>query len=161
MSESPVIVDVRQDEPSANSITESIPQQIIAGLKRPTDHKNLPTLLLYNERGLRLYDDITTEAPEYYLFAAEEEILKAHADDIVQIMHSREGEILPGEVVVELGAGYVHPSVPDLLYVYQRHIHMNYAYEAVNMSDLRCSYNLIAGICRYFKSYLRRYLDKN
>ena len=44
-------------------------------------------MLLYDERGLRLYDDITTEVPEYYyLFRAEEEILKTNADDIVQTM---------------------------------------------------------------------------
>jgi uncharacterized SAM-dependent methyltransferase len=81
-----------------------IPQQIRDGLYRPCGHKQLPTILLYDERGLRLYDDITTEAPEYYLFTAEEEILKSNAKDIVRAMH-RETQISSDEVVVELGAG--------------------------------------------------------
>jgi L-histidine Nalpha-methyltransferase / hercynylcysteine S-oxide synthase len=103
MPAKPEIVDVRFDGRTTG--TDDICQQIVTGLNQSANNKTLPTLLLYNERGLRLYDDITTEAPEYYLFAAEEEILKTHADEIVQSMHSREGEVLPGEVVLELGAG--------------------------------------------------------
>ena len=102
MAGKPDIVDVRFDEHTSR---DDICQQILTGLNQPTNKKTLPTLLLYNERGLRLYDDITTEAREYYLFAAEEEILKRHADEIVQTMHSVEDKVLPGEVVVELGAG--------------------------------------------------------
>jgi uncharacterized SAM-dependent methyltransferase len=105
MSANPEIVDVRFDERTTSIATDEIRQQILTGLNQPAHKRTLPTLLLYNERGLRLYDDITTEAPEYYLFAAEEDILKTHADEIVQAMHSREGEVSPGEVVLELGAG--------------------------------------------------------
>ena len=84
-------------------------QQILDGLSRPVGEKEMPTMLLYDERGLRLYDDITTAAPEYYLFGAEEEILKRHADQIVRTMHSRSSHGGPAadEVVLELGAGYV------------------------------------------------------
>jgi len=95
----PEIIDVRL------LTTTDMGQQILTGLNQPVNRKTLPTLLLYNEGGLRLYDDITTEAPAYYLFGAEEEILKVHADEIVQVMHSKEGEVLPGEIVLELGAG--------------------------------------------------------
>lgn len=108
------IVDVRAatehvtgGKDDESQISASIAGQILTGLSQPTNQKTLPTLLLYNERGLRLYDQITTGAPEYYLFSAEEEILKEHADDIIRVMHSREGDILPGEVVLELGAGCV------------------------------------------------------
>jgi len=86
-------------------------KEILDGLSRPEGQKTLPTMLLYDERGLRLYDDITTAAPEYYLFGAEEEILKNHADEIVSTMHpqaSQGGSDATGqEVVLELGAGYV------------------------------------------------------
>ena len=100
------IVDVRVDENRNNDSDTNLGRDILAGLDKPPNQKTLPTLILYNERGLRLYDDITTEAPEYYLFGAEEEILKKHADEISQVIHSREdGQILPGEAVVELGAG--------------------------------------------------------
>ncbi|KIM89427.1 hypothetical protein PILCRDRAFT_813358 [Piloderma croceum F 1598] len=116
MPTKPQIVDVRLDERTVTTGTDDICQQILTGLKQPVNEKTLPTLLLYNERGLRLYDDITTEAPEYYLFAAEEEILKTHADEIVRVMHSRgEGEILLGEVVLELGAGALRKTSHVLL----------------------------------------------
>jgi uncharacterized SAM-dependent methyltransferase len=105
MAYKPEILNVRMHETEAHT-SDNIYHQIQEGLFRPTGHKSLPTLLLYNESGLRLYDDITTEAPEYYLFGAEENILKKHADEIVQVMHSRdEGEVIRNEVVLELGAG--------------------------------------------------------
>lgn len=78
-------------------------KQIMDGLSRPTGEKEMPTMLLYDEKGLRLYDDITTAAPEYYLFSAEEEILKKYADEIVRTMHSKGTS--SDEVVLELGAG--------------------------------------------------------
>lgn len=85
---------------------QAIRQAIVDGLDRPTGQKQLPTLLLYDERGLRLYDDITTEVPEYYLFGAEEEILRTKADEIVRIMHDGGGGgVQPDEVVLELGSG--------------------------------------------------------
>lgn len=98
------IIDIRaRGEPSFGS---SIRDQIALGLAQPVGYKTLPTLLLYDERGLRIYDEITTDASEYYLFPAEEEILKSKADEIVRIMHSviPEGDPMD-EVVVELGAG--------------------------------------------------------
>jgi uncharacterized SAM-dependent methyltransferase len=82
-----------------------IPTQIIDGLLRPSGYKQLPTILLYDERGLRLYDDITTEVPQYYLFGAEEEILKKHADEIIQAMHCGIGSVFTSEAILELGAG--------------------------------------------------------
>ena len=85
-------------------VVSDIPDQIIAGLSEPFGQKYIPTMMLYDERGLRLYDDITTAAPEYYLFPAEEEILKANADDIVQTMlHG--ADVTTDEIVLELGAG--------------------------------------------------------
>ncbi|KIJ62537.1 hypothetical protein HYDPIDRAFT_41690 [Hydnomerulius pinastri MD-312] len=104
------ILDVRHIHRSSalagdSNVTVNISDEIIKGLTAPFNGKTLPTLLLYDERGLRLYDTITTSAPEYYLFAAEEGILKKHASDVVEVMHSRTGGIIPGEVILELGAG--------------------------------------------------------
>ncbi|EJF63190.1 hypothetical protein DICSQDRAFT_55495 [Dichomitus squalens LYAD-421 SS1] len=95
-------IHTRVSPPSGASIRD----QIVSGLSQPVGGKTLPTLLLYDERGLRLYDEITTDAAEYYLFPAEEEILKNKADGIVRVMHSgiANGELVD-EVVVELGAG--------------------------------------------------------
>jgi uncharacterized SAM-dependent methyltransferase len=89
---------------SRSSDRLDILQQLRDGLSRPPGHKRIPTMLLYDERGLKLYDDLTMEAPEYYLFPAEEEILKNKADEIVRAMH-REAQISSDANVVELGAG--------------------------------------------------------
>jgi uncharacterized SAM-dependent methyltransferase len=100
------IVDVRQniDAPGAD-----LAAQVVSGLSAPSGSRTLPTLLLYDEQGLRLYDDITTMAPEYYLFAAEEEILKNHGQDIVRAIRSagQSADLAGGdrEVILELGAG--------------------------------------------------------
>jgi uncharacterized SAM-dependent methyltransferase len=104
MALKPEIIDVRIRQNGQG--LAGLGKQVVDGLLRPSGCRNLPTQLLYDTRGLHLYDDITTLVPEYYLFGAEEEILKSHADDIVQVMHARwGGGVLPGEVVLELGAG--------------------------------------------------------
>lgn len=48
--------------------------------------RSVPTVVLYDEIGLRLYDKITAEAPEYYLFNDELNLLKAHGKEIAQCM---------------------------------------------------------------------------
>jgi uncharacterized SAM-dependent methyltransferase len=90
-------------EPSAMNLRE----QVLEGLSKPAGQRSLPTMLLYDERGLRLYDDITTQAPEYYLFGAEEDILKAHASEIASAMRGGLAVGAPpqDEIVLELGAG--------------------------------------------------------
>lgn len=99
------IINVRTAHSASNGEPD-LRMDIVAGLSNPTRLKSLPTMLLYDERGLRLYDDITTKAPEYYLFPAEEEILKNHASDIVRVMHAQDdGRLKSDEAVVELGAG--------------------------------------------------------
>ena len=97
------VVDIRNRSSNQSGLLV-IRSEIVKGLSRPTGQKTLPTLLLYDERGLQLYDELTTNVPEYYLFAAEEEILKRHADQIVRAMHGNVEHPNEG-VVVELGAG--------------------------------------------------------
>jgi len=106
------IIDVRTQNPlSAGSgdVGNNAPVAIISGLSKPTHQRTLPTLLLYSETGLRIYDELTIKAAEYYLFGAEEEILKKHGDEIARAMHSR--GCIEGESVVELGAGQVISSM--------------------------------------------------
>lgn len=97
----PLILDVRETIDRV-SCSPSTADAIIDGLSKPPGARSLPTLLVYNERGLRLYDDLTTKAPEYYLFGCEEQILIDHADDIVATMKATQRV---DEVVIELGAG--------------------------------------------------------
>lgn len=103
----PQIIDVRIPDDVQHALADGdVRDQVIAGLSRPDGQKTMPTLLLYDEHGLKLYDAITTNCHEYYLFPAEEQILKDNADEIVRLMHgSNAGFITEGEVVLELGAG--------------------------------------------------------
>jgi len=58
--------------------------------------KQLPPVYFYDDRGSRLFDQIT-RLPEYYPTRAERAILEAHAKDMV--------EAAGADVLVELGAG--------------------------------------------------------
>ncbi len=92
------IVDIR----NRSEVAVDLQKQILEGLSRPIGERELPTVLLYDQRGLRLYDEIITNAPEYYLFPAEEEILKDNALNIAKLMQP---ELATAQVVLELGAG--------------------------------------------------------
>lgn len=58
--------------------------------------KQLSPVWFYDDRGSELFDEIT-RLPEYYLTAAEREILERHAHDIVQTAKA--------DTLVELGSG--------------------------------------------------------
>ena len=95
------ILDIRFQD-AAHQLAD----QIVKGLDAPFNEKTLPNRIQYDEVGLLLYDKFSSETPEYYLFGLEMEILKAHRDEIVQVMHSHsENAIVPGEAIIELGAG--------------------------------------------------------
>ena len=93
VSTSPEIIDIR------SSTAIDLKKAIIAGLKEcpPT----LPTLILYDEPGLKLFEKITY-LDEYYLTNCEIAILKSKSDEIVKRLGLKEGGI-----VVELGSGWV------------------------------------------------------
>lgn len=101
---SPEILNIRGRDNGAGSLPD-LRAQVWDGLSKPIGERWLPTMLLYDERGLRLYDDLTTNACEYYLFGAEEGILKKSADDIITLIHQDNALATTDEVVLELGAG--------------------------------------------------------
>lgn len=74
---------------------------ILDSLNRPLHQKAIPTFVLYDKRGLRIFDEIT-HLDEYYLTNAEMRILENRADQIATRLNH-------GSVLIELGAGYVHP----------------------------------------------------
>jgi L-histidine Nalpha-methyltransferase len=67
--------------------------------------KQLPTVWLYDERGSRLYEEIT-RLPEYYLPRREREILRVRAAEIAARTQAR--------MLVELGAGAAKNTRPLL-----------------------------------------------
>lgn len=87
------ILDIRRDREEHSLIND-----IYNGL-RPANggEKRLPTLLLYDEKGLKLFERITY-LEEYYLTNAEIEVLERHADAIAK-------RLQPGSIVLELGSG--------------------------------------------------------
>ena len=88
------IIDIRQQELDF-SLLDEIHKRL-----RPTEkpEKTLPTLLLYDEKGLKLFEDITY-LEEYYLTNAEIEVLTKYAVNIAQYIQD-------GSLIVELGSGY-------------------------------------------------------
>ncbi|KAF9901749.1 hypothetical protein BX616_002167 [Lobosporangium transversale] len=82
-----------------------LPKMIISGLcpAAPGAPKTIPTMVLYDDRGLQLFDDITY-LDEYYLTQDEIDILERDGDKIVEL-------IPDNSVVVELGAGSLRKTV--------------------------------------------------
>ena len=92
-SASAQIIDIRRDREQLSLIEE-----IRKGLRPENgEPKTLPTLLLYDEKGLKLFEDITY-LDQYYLTNAEIELLERHAQDIASHLKS-------GSVLIELGSG--------------------------------------------------------
>ena len=87
------IIDIRSDAAGIE-----LKQEILKGLKPQNgEKKTLPTLLLYDEAGLRLFEEITY-LDEYYLTNQEIWILENYADRIA--------ERIPNDsLIVELGSG--------------------------------------------------------
>jgi hypothetical protein len=71
---------------------------ILESLDKPLHHKFIPTYILYDKKGLQLFDQITQLDDEYYLTGAELDILQTKSDDIVDRLQN-------GSVIFELGAG--------------------------------------------------------
>src|SRR5947208_493451 len=88
------IVDIRR-----NGIDHSILDDMLAKLQ-PAEgkEKRMPTLLLYDSAGLRIFEEITY-LDEYYLTNAEIEVLEMYAEQIAQ-------RIQPGSMLIEMGSGY-------------------------------------------------------
>jgi L-histidine Nalpha-methyltransferase len=79
---------------SADEVRQQMRGDAIKGLQgRP---KSIPPVWFYDERGSRLFEEIT-QLPEYYPTRAERALLEAHAPDIA--------ELSKADTLVELGAG--------------------------------------------------------
>lgn len=89
------IIEIHQ-----NNFDTSLAKDIYAGLDTPNGEKRtLPTLILYDSEGLRLFEEITY-LDEYYLTNAEIDVLTTHAKRIVE-------QIPENSQLVELGSGSV------------------------------------------------------
>ncbi|KAF5583029.1 TAD2-tRNA-specific adenosine deaminase 2 [Fusarium pseudocircinatum] len=88
----PSIIDIRGEHVEIN-----LKDQIASMFNPDEGPRKLPTLLLYNEKGLQIFEDITY-LDEYYLTNYEIEILKKSSAEIAS-------QIPEGSMVIELGSG--------------------------------------------------------
>ncbi|KAK4191955.1 hypothetical protein QBC35DRAFT_470231 [Podospora australis] len=86
------IIDIRRVE-----LKDNLKAEILSQFSAKDGPRRLPTLLLYDERGLQLFEKITY-LEEYYLTNDEIEVLKSSAADIVKGIPS-------GAMIIELGSG--------------------------------------------------------
>jgi L-histidine Nalpha-methyltransferase / hercynylcysteine S-oxide synthase len=87
------IIDIRKGRAEY-----SILHDIKTGLRPRIGHrKTLPTLLLYDVNGLRLFEKITY-LEEYYLTNTEIKVLEEYAGHIAE-------RIKPNSIILELGSG--------------------------------------------------------
>lgn len=73
----------------------NLKEEIVKGLQQ--DQPCLPQLLLWNDRGLKLFDELS-QNPAYYLNEKEVGILQSYADEIAACIPSN-------SLLVELGSG--------------------------------------------------------
>ncbi|KAI9490730.1 hypothetical protein BDB00DRAFT_875060 [Zychaea mexicana] len=98
--------DIRKKPPTPPASTDhsldafngdDLVDTILESLDKPAGSKSIPTFVLYDTRGLQLFDEIT-HLDDYYLTNAEMGILKERADQLAARLHD-------GSVIIELGAG--------------------------------------------------------
>ena len=87
------IIDIRQGGFDV-SLVDQIRQKLNPAKGQ---ERRMPTLLLYDEEGLQLFEQITY-LEEYYLTNDEIETLTTHAEAIARL-------IQPGSQLIELGSG--------------------------------------------------------
>ncbi|KAK2763273.1 hypothetical protein FQN54_009909 [Arachnomyces sp. PD_36] len=114
------IVEIHQ-----NDFDTSLVKDIYNGLNvEKGEGRTLPTLLLYDSEGLRLFEEITY-LDEYYLTNAEIEVLTTHAKTIVE-------KIPENSQLVELGSGNLR-KIEILLNEFER-VGKNVEYFALDLS---------------------------
>ncbi|KIY03944.1 uncharacterized protein Z520_00636 [Fonsecaea multimorphosa CBS 102226] len=114
------ILDIRSDN-ADQSLLETLKGSLNPPKGQP---RTFPTLLLYDEKGLKLFEEITY-LDEYYLTNAEIDTLTRHASKIVE-------QIPPGARLVELGSGNLR-KVNILLEAFEK-ANKNVEYYALDLS---------------------------
>ncbi|GAA5881500.1 hypothetical protein JCM3774_000137 [Rhodotorula dairenensis] len=130
-SSSPSSLGESEDAASTNATSEApsdpLREQIIAGLigtSKPTVpgqtdkdaafayRRSIPTMTLYSERGLSIYEEIT-KTKAYYPFEAEKEILEKYGDEIACRMFGLPSSLLVSNDPIRDGDEQHEPSEPS------------------------------------------------
>lgn len=89
------VVDIREDK-RGKSLEKMLRAGLGGGVSGQDPHK-FPGLLLWDQRGLQLFEGITY-SDDYYLTESEIEIFQQHGQEMAK-------KIAPGTVLIELGSG--------------------------------------------------------
>ncbi|KAI7904403.1 uncharacterized protein BX663DRAFT_504955 [Cokeromyces recurvatus] len=92
---------------------------ILDSLDKPLNHKSIPTFILYDKKGLQLFDQITQLDDEYYLTGAEHDILVTYSTEIVDRLQD-------GSVIFELGAGSLRKTQVILNAIEKKKVRVTY-----------------------------------
>ncbi|KAK4134628.1 hypothetical protein BT67DRAFT_496404 [Trichocladium antarcticum] len=92
-------LDIRSSESSHTSILDNLDSRTLDGLSQPPGRKLLPSLLIWDEKGQTLYDDIL-DTEDYYPFRIENKLIKREVNEIASTIAASGPDLL-----VELGAG--------------------------------------------------------
>ncbi|KAI8635897.1 hypothetical protein BD408DRAFT_377738 [Parasitella parasitica] len=92
---------------------------ILESLDKPADHKSIPTYILYDKKGLQLFDQITQLDDEYYLTGAELDILVRRSEEMVDRLQD-------GSAIFELGAGALRKTQVVLRAIEKKRVHVTY-----------------------------------
>lgn len=98
------VLDIRGSKESLSSIPH-LRAAILEGLLKPPGNRTFPSETLYDEVGLKMYNDgMKAWAEWYYPMEAERQILELYGSDIAKLFNtSAKGKA----VLIELGAGCV------------------------------------------------------
>lgn len=94
------IIDIRLSRASPLDLDS----QTLEGLRQPYGSKFLPSLLLWDDKGKSLYDDILATT-HYYPYHVENELLERKIHEIASVIASSGTDL-----VVELGSGNMHKT---------------------------------------------------
>lgn len=97
----PQIIDIRSSRDSPLDLDS----QTLEGLCQPYGSKFLPSLLLWDDKGKSLYEDILA-TKHYYPFHVEKELLEQHMHEIAASIASSGTDML-----VELGSGNMNKTI--------------------------------------------------
>ncbi|OJJ51143.1 hypothetical protein ASPZODRAFT_324979 [Penicilliopsis zonata CBS 506.65] len=125
------IVEIRQE-----NFEFSLAEDIYNGIKLSENGtRSLPTMLLYDAKGLNLFEEITY-LDEYYLTNTEIEVLETHAQRIVE-------RIPANAQLVELGSGNLR-KIEILLKEFERtEKHVHYYALDLSLSELKRTFSEI------------------
>lgn len=90
------MIDIRSSD---TSLLDTLDTQTLSSLLQPPGKKSFPSLLLWDEKGQSLYDDILA-TPHYYPYRVENALLQKQISHIASTISSSTTDI-----IVELGAG--------------------------------------------------------